>query len=184
MSRIGNKPVEITKGAQVELKDNVVTVKGPKGELKREFSKELNIEITETQIVVKRNNDLKTTRALHGLTRKLLANMIEGVTKGFDKKLEIIGVGYRAQPNKNKISMTLGFSHPVEYTAPQGIEFKMDTELKNVIVVSGIDNQVVGEVAAKIRSFRKPEPYKGKGIRYLGEYVPKKAGKAAATAAK
>ncbi|MCK9186175.1 50S ribosomal protein L6 [Candidatus Gracilibacteria bacterium] len=182
MSRIGNKSVEITKGAQVEVKDSVVTIKGPKGTLQREFSKDIIIEIADEKVSVSRKNDLKTTRALHGLTRNLIANMIEGVTKGFEKKLEIIGVGYRAQPNKNKISMTLGFSHPVEYTAPDGIEFKMDTELKNVIVVSGIDNQVVGEVAAKIRSYRKPEPYKGKGIRYLGEYVIRKAGKTAATA--
>lgn len=182
MSRIGNKPVEISNGAQVEVKDNVVSVKGSKGTLQREFSKDLNIEVVENTIVISRKNDLKTTRSLHGLTRNLLANMIEGVTKGFEKKLEIIGVGYRAAPNKNKINLTLGFSHPVEYTAPVGIEFKMDPDLKNVIVVAGIDNQVVGEVAAKIRSYRKPEPYKGKGIRYLGEYVPKKAGKSAATA--
>lgn len=181
MSRIGNKPVEILQGAQVEMKDNVATVKGPKGELKREFSKDLNIEIGEKEITISRKNDLKTTRALHGLTRNLLSNMIEGVTKGFEKKLEIIGVGYRAAPNKNKINLTLGFSHPVEYTAPVGIEFKMDPDLKNVIVVMGIDNQVVGEVAAKIRSYRKPEPYKGKGIRYLGEHVVRKAGKAAAS---
>jgi len=181
MSRIGNKPVEILQGAQIEMKDNVATVKGPKGELKREFSKDLNIEIGEKEITISRKNDLKTTRALHGLTRNLLSNMIEGVTKGFEKKLEIIGVGYRAAPNKNKINLTLGFSHPVEYTAPVGIEFKMDPDLKNVIVVMGIDNQVVGEVAAKIRSYRKPEPYKGKGIRYLGEHVVRKAGKAAAS---
>ncbi len=181
MSRIGNKPVDIISGAQVEMNDNVATVKGPKGELKREFSKDLNIEIAENKITITRKNDLKTTRALHGLTRNLLANMIEGVTKGFEKKLEIIGVGYRAAPNKNKINLTLGFSHPVEYTAPVGIEFKMDPDLKNVIVVMGIDNQVVGEVAAKIRSYRKPEPYKGKGIRYLGEHVVRKAGKAAAS---
>lgn len=182
MSRIGNKSISIPSGAQVEIKDSLVTVKGPKGTLQREFSKDLTIEIVENTIVITKKQDLQYVRALHGLTRNLIANMIEGVTKGFEKKLEIIGVGYRAQPNKNKISMTLGFSHPVEYTAPDGIEFKMDTELKNVLVVSGIDNQVVGEVAAKIRSYRKPEPYKGKGIRYLGEYVPKKAGKAAATA--
>jgi len=181
MSRIGNKPVEILKGAQVEIKDNVVTAKGPKGELTREFSKDLNIEVADEKVTISRKNDLKTTRALHGLTRNLLANMIEGVTKGFEKKLEIIGVGYRAAPNKNKINLTLGFSHPVEYTAPVGIEFKMDPDLKNVIVVAGIDNQVVGEVAAKIRSYRKPEPYKGKGIRYLGEYVARKAGKTAAS---
>jgi large subunit ribosomal protein L6 len=114
MSRIGNKSVEITKGAQVEVKDSVVTIKGPKGTLQREFSKDIIIEIADEKVSVSRKNDLKTTRALHGLTRNLIANMIEGVTKGFEKKLEIIGVGYRAQPNKNKISMTLGFSHPVE----------------------------------------------------------------------
>ncbi|MDP2642869.1 MAG: 50S ribosomal protein L6 [Candidatus Peregrinibacteria bacterium] len=182
MSRIGNKPVEISNGAQVEVKETLVTVKGPKGTLEREFSKDLNIEVVESTVVVTRKNEMKATKALHGLTRNLIANMITGVTKGFEKKLEIIGVGYRAQPNKNKINLTLGFSHPIEFVAPAGIEFSMDTELKNVVVVAGIDNQVVGEVAAKVRSFRKPEPYKGKGIRYLGEYVIRKAGKAAATA--
>ncbi len=179
MSRIGKLPVKIVSGVTVELNGNTLTVKGPKGELKRDLHPNMNIEVTEDSVIVTRPDDLKLNKSLHGLTRTLISNMIDGVTKGYEKKLEIIGVGYRAQPNKNKISLTLGFSHPVEYTAPAGIEFKMDEELKNTIVVSGIDKEVVGEVAAKVRSYRKPEPYKGKGIRYVGEHIIRKAGKAA-----
>lgn len=179
MSRIGKLPVKITSGVTVELNGNTLIVKGSKGELKKDLHPNMKIEVIEDQIIVTRPDELKFNKSLHGLTRTLISNMIEGVTKGYEKKLEIIGVGYRAQPNKNKISLTLGFSHPVEYTAPAGIEFKMDEEAKNVIVVSGIDKEMVGEVAAKIRSYRKPEPYKGKGIRYVGEHIIRKAGKAA-----
>jgi len=183
MSRIGKQPVEVPNGVTVDIKDNFVTVKGPKGELKKQMHKNMIIELKENEAIVTRPDETKENRSLHGLTRSLLANMVEGVTKGFEKKLEIIGVGYRAKPSGNKISLTLGFSHPIDFKAPEGIEFKQDEEEKNTIIVTGIDKEVVGEVAAKIRSYRKPEPYKGKGIRYKDEYVPRKAGKAAASAA-
>ncbi len=183
MSRIGKQPIEIVNGVTVENKNNFLTVKGPKGELQKQFNKDMIIEISEKEIIVKRPNDSKTNRALHGLTRSLIANMVEGVNKGFEKKLEIVGVGYRAKAAKNKITLSLGYSHPIEYTAAEGIEFKMDEDNKNIIIVSGIDKQIVGEAAAKVRSYRKPEPYKGKGIKYIDEYIARKAGKAAASAA-
>lgn len=180
MSRIGKLPINIPSGVTVEVTNGVITVKGTKGELKKNLHPNITLEINDNKLSVKRLNDEKENRALHGLFRSLIANMIEGVTKGFEKRLEIIGVGYRANPSKNKITLTLGYSHPVEYTAPQGIEFKLDEEAKNIIIITGIDKEIVGEVAAKVRSYRKPEPYKGKGIRYQGEYVARKAGKAAA----
>lgn len=182
MSRIGKQPAKIPNGVTVNLKENTLTVKGPKGELSKKFHPNMRIEIKEDLIHVSRHTNSKENKALHGLTRSLIVNMIEGVTKGFEKKLEIIGVGYRATPAKNKITMTLGFSHPIEHIAPASIEFRMDEENKNVIIVAGIDKELVGENAAKIRSYRKPEPYKGKGIRYIDEQVQRKAGKAAATA--
>ncbi len=182
MSRVGKQPIEITNGVTVENKNNFLTVKGPKGELQKEFNKDMIIEISDNQIIVKRPNDSKINRSLHGLTRSLIANMIEGVSKGFEKKLEIVGVGYRAKAAKNKITLSLGYSHPIEYTAPEEIEFKMDEDNKNIIIVSGIDKQIVGEAAAKVRSYRKPEPYKGKGIKYIDEYIARKAGKTAAAA--
>lgn len=182
MSRIGKQPVEVPTGVTVEINGTTVVVKGSKGELKREFHPNMKIELKDNQIIVTRPNDQKENRALHGLTRSLLANMVEGVTKGFEKQLEIVGVGYRAQASGNKITLNLGFSHPIEYKAPEGIEFEMDQEKKNIITVRGIDKQLVGEAAAKVRSYRKPEPYKGKGIRYVDEYVARKAGKAAASA--
>lgn len=181
MSRIGKKPVVIPNGVTVTLEGHHMTVKGPKGELKKDFHPNIPIEIKDNLVIVTRNDDSIENRALHGLVRNLIANMVEGVTKGYEKKMEIIGVGYRAQANKNKISMTLGFSHPVEFTAPEGIEFKMDAENKSLLTISGIDKQIVGEVAAKIRSFKKPEPYKGKGIKYQDEHIVRKAGKTAAT---
>ncbi len=182
MSRIGKQPVKIVSGVTVEISGNKITVKGPKGELSREIHPKMKIEKKDEEIIVSRPDEKKETRALHGLTRSLIANMVEGVSKGFEKKLEIVGVGYRAKTSGSKITLTLGFSHPVEYTAEKGIEFKTDEEKKNIIIVSGIDKQLVGEVAAKVRSFRKPEPYKGKGIRYVDEYVARKAGKSAASA--
>ena len=182
MSRVGKQPIEIVNGVTVENKNNFLTVKGPKGELQKEFNKDMIIEISDNQIIVKRPNDSKINRSLHGLTRSLIANMIEGVSKGFEKKLEIVGVGYRAKAAKNKITLSLGYSHPIEYTAPEEIEFKMDEDNKNIIIVSGIDKQIVGEAAAKVRSYRKPEPYKGKGIKYIDEYIARKAGKTAAAA--
>ncbi len=181
MSRIGKQPVQIPNGVIVTIAGGMITVKGPKGELKKAMRSEIDAKIEDNKVLFTRKGNDKNARSLHGLYRNLTVNMITGVTKGFEKKLEIIGVGYRAQASGNKINFTLGFSHPVEYKAPQGIEFKMNPEEKNIITITGIDNEVLGEVAAKIRSLRKPEPYKGKGIRYQGEYVPKKAGKTAAT---
>lgn len=180
MSRIGKQPIEIPNGVTVEINGQKITVKGSKGELNREIHPLISVELTDNVLTVTRKGESKEERSLHGLTRTLVSNMVTGVSKGFEKKLEIIGVGYRATANKNKISLTLGFSHPVEFTAPAGIEFKMDEEKKNIITVSGIDKQIVGEAAAKVRSYKKPEPYKGKGIRYMGEKVLRKAGKAAA----
>ncbi|MEK7672511.1 MAG: 50S ribosomal protein L6 [Patescibacteria group bacterium] len=184
MSRVGKKPVVIPSGVTVQITGNTVMVKGPKGELKKDFHLRMQIESVENSIVVKRPSEEKSDRALHGLTRNLIANMVEGVTKGYSKKLEIIGVGYKAQPNKNKITLNLGFSHPIEYVAPVGIEFKADGENKNIITIEGIDKQTVGEVAAKVRSFKEPEPYKGKGIKYIDEKIVRKAGKAAGAGAK
>lgn len=182
MSRIGKKPVQIPAGVTIQVTQNTVSVKGPKGEIKKTFHPNIKIEVKDQNIVITRKDDEKENKALHGLTRSMLANMVEGVIKGYEKKMEIIGVGYRAQVNKNKITLTLGFSHPVEYTAPEGIEFEIDKENKNLLTVRGIDNQIVGEVAAKVRSFKKPEPYKGKGIKYQDEQITRKAGKAAAGA--
>ncbi len=183
MSRIGKQPVEIPAGVTVEIKDNTVTVKGSKGELKQSIPGGIKVEVVENQALITRPDESKESRAFHGLTRSLVANMVEGVSKGFEKKLEIVGVGYRAQANKNKITLNIGFSHPVEYVAPQEIEIKMgEDKEKNMITVSGADKQVVGEVAAKIRSYKKPEPYKGKGIKYIDEHIIRKSGKAAGAA--
>lgn len=180
MSRIGKLPIEIPSGVTVDIKDGVVTVKGPKGELSENIHPNIKVEIKDNEIICIREGEDKLSRSLHGLSRNLINNMIIGVTKGFEKKLEIIGVGYRAQPSGNKVSLSLGFSHPIEYKAPEGIKFELDPEKKNILIVSGINKQIVGEVAAKVRSYRKPEPYKGKGIRYIDEYVARKAGKAVA----
>lgn len=177
MSRIGKEPISIPSGVTVDIKDNFATVKGPKGELKKQLHTNMSFEMKENEVTVKRPDETKGNRSLHGLTRTLLANMVEGVTKGFEKRLEIVGVGYKASAAKNKITLNLGFSHPIEHVA-EGVEFMMDEQNKNMIIVSGIDKQLVGEVAAKIRSYRKPEPYKGKGIKYVGEHIIRKAGKA------
>lgn len=156
-----------------------MVVKGPKGELQMQIHKNMTIEVKESEIVVTRADETKTNKSLHGLSRTLIANMIDGVTKGFEKRLEIQGVGYRANIQGRKAVLSLGFSHPIEYEPPEGVSLAIDQEKKNIIIVSGSNKQHVGEAAAKIRSFRKPEPYKGKGIRYEGEYVERKAGKAA-----
>ncbi len=182
MSRVGKQPITIPSGVTIEIKNNLIVVKGSKGELKKEIHENMKMEMKDGELTVLRPNDSKLNRSLHGLYRSLLANMVEGVSKGFEKRLEIIGVGYRAKTSGKKITLSLGFSHPIEYVAPDGVEFKMDEENKNTIIVTGIDKQLVGEAAAKIRSYKKPEPYKGKGIRYEGEYVARKAGKAAASA--
>ncbi len=180
MSKIGKKPIEIPSGVTVEVgKDNKVKVKGSKGELESVFNAEIKVEIKDNQVLVKPVKELKEFYALWGLTRALIANMIEGVSKGFEKKLELQGVGYKVALKGDTLDMALGFSHPVIVKCPEGIKFEVE---KNIITVSGIDRQAVGQVAANIRAFKKPEPYKGKGIRYLGEQVRRKQGKKVAGA--
>lgn len=181
MSRIGRKPVQIPNGVTVTLKDGLVTVKGPKGELTEKVHPDIHVEIKDQQILATRNSDETKYRALHGLWRALIQNMILGVTQGYSKKLEIIGVGYRAEMKGSKLNLLLGYSHPILFAPPVGIKLEAPTQTN--IIISGIHKQLVGLVAAKIRSFRPPEPYKGKGIKYEGEYVRRKAGKAAATVA-
>ena len=178
MSRVGRMPIEIPAGVTVSQNENTLTVKGAKGELTRTFHPDINIAVEENVITVTRPSDGKEHRSLHGLTRALVANMVTGVHEGFTKTLEINGVGYRAAKQGNKLALTLGFSHPVEMEAPAGIT--IDVPAPNKIVVSGADKEVVGAVAADIRKWRKPEPHKGKGIRYEGEVVRRKAGKAGA----
>ncbi len=181
MSRIGKLPIAIPSGVTVEKRDgNLIVVKGPKGELSFTIHKKITVEIADGTVTIKRGKEEQLDRSMHGLSRTLIANMVHGVTKGFSKQLEIQGVGYRANMQGSKLVLSLGFSHPVEFQPPAGIQISIDQEKKNILTVSGADKQLVGEVAAKIRSYRKPEPYKGKGIRYLGEYVARKAGKAAA----
>lgn len=184
MSKIGKQPVTIPAGVTVTVGENTVTVKGPKGTLNFTPHSRITIKIDGQTATVERKSDEILDKSLHGLTRTLLANMIVGVTKGFEKKLDIQGVGYRAQVQGKKLELALGFSHPVFYMAPDGITFEIDKEKKNIISISGIDKIMVGQVAANIRGLRKPEPYKGKGIRYLGETVRRKAGKAATAAGK
>ena len=178
MSRVGRMPTEIPAGVTVDLQGQHITVKGPKGELSRDIHEDIKVAVEGNEILVTRPSDNKNHRALHGLTRALVANMVTGVHDGFSKKLEINGVGYRAAKQGNKLVLTLGFSHPVEMEAPAGIT--IDVPNQTEIVVSGADKEVVGAVAADIRKWRKPEPYKGKGIRYEGEVVRRKAGKAGA----
>ncbi|AKP45539.1 MULTISPECIES: 50S ribosomal protein L6 [Bacillus] len=175
MSRIGKKPIEIPSGVTVTVEKNTVTVKGPKGSLTRTFNPDFNIEVREKEIIVTRPSDSKEHRALHGTTRALLANMVEGVSKGFEKSLELIGVGYRAQKQGKKLVLNVGYSHPVEIEPEEGIEIEVPSNTK--IVVKGVSKERVGALAANIRDVRPPEPYKGKGIRYEGEYVRRKEGK-------
>ena len=177
MSRIGRQPIPVPAGVEVSIEPDLVRVKGPKGELQERVVRDIVVEREEDQLLVKRPTDRGEHRALHGLTRSLVANMVQGVTEGFEKRLEIQGVGYRAQLQGQKLVMSLGYSHPVEIQAPDGIEFEVPVPTQ--IVVRGISKQVVGEVAANIRKRRPPEPYKGKGIRYEGEYVARKVGKRA-----
>ena len=176
MSRIGRLPVAIPAGVTVEVaENNVVTVKGPKGTLTKELPVEMEIKVEGEEVIVTRPNDLKKMKSLHGLTRSLIANMITGVSEGYEKKLEINGVGYRAQKKGKEITFNLGFSHPVVMTDPEGIETEMDGQ--NIIIVKGIDKEKVGQYAAEIREKRKPEPYKGKGIKYADEVIRRKVGK-------
>ncbi|MCA0170869.1 MULTISPECIES: 50S ribosomal protein L6 [Bacillaceae] len=175
MSRVGLKPVDIPSDVTIDIKGDVVTVKGPKGELSRTFSSDIKVNIEENVLTVARPSDNKEHRALHGTTRSLIANMVEGVTKGFEKGLEIIGVGYRASKSGQKLILNVGYSHPVEMVPEEGIEIEVPSNTK--VVVKGIDKERVGAVAANIRAVRTPEPYKGKGIRYENEYVRRKEGK-------
>ena len=176
MSRIGRMPVVIPQGVEVSVEGNTVRVKGPKGELTREIHEAINVSVEDGKVVVRRQSDEKLDKSLHGLTRTLIANMVEGVTKGYQKNLEISGVGYRAAKQGNKLVLTVGYSHPVEVEAPPGIEFEVPQPTR--ITVRGINKELVGQVAAKIRSVREPEPYLGKGIMYEGEKIIRKAGKA------
>ncbi len=184
MSKIGKKPIEIPAGVEISMKEGIINVKGPKGTLTFKPNTQIQVKIEGKEIKVERSDDEPLKRSLHGLTRTLISNMIEGVTKGFSKKLDIQGVGYRAQVQGKDLQLAVGYSHPIDFPAPAGITFEIDKEKKNIIVVSGIDKCLVGQVAANIRSIRKPEPYKGKGIRYFGEVIRRKAGKAATAAAK
>jgi large subunit ribosomal protein L6 len=182
MSRIGKLPIEIPSGVEVNFSNGTLTIKGPKGELKQDVKPLVKIEVADNQIVVVPQAETKEARSFHGLYRSLASNMVEGVTKGFQKRLEINGVGYRAQIQGKKIVLNLGHSHPIEYQVPESINAEIDKEKNNVIVISGINKQEVGQVAAEIRAFRKPEPYKGKGVKYEDEYIRRKAGKAASAA--
>ncbi|HHU52148.1 MAG TPA: 50S ribosomal protein L6 [Firmicutes bacterium] len=175
MSRIGKKPIPVPAGVELKVEGNTALVSGPKGKLSQEIPAGIEVVLEDGAIVVKRPNDEKKFRALHGLTRSLLANMVEGVSTGYSKTLEVNGVGYRAAKQGNKLVLTVGYSHPVEIEPFPGIEFEVPAP--NKIIVKGIDKQKVGQMAAEVRGVRKPEPYKGKGIRYENEYVRKKAGK-------
>ena len=175
MSRIGRAPIAIPNGVTVKLENNVVTVKGPKGELVREFNQDMIIEVEENVLTVKRPSDNKDHRSLHGLTRTLISNMVIGVTEGYQKVLEVNGVGYRAAKSGNKLTLNLGYSHPVEMEDPEGVETVVEGQ--NKIIVKGLSKEKVGQYAAEIRDKRRPEPYKGKGIKYADEVIRRKVGK-------
>jgi large subunit ribosomal protein L6 len=177
MSRIGKKPIAVPEGVEIDVKPGMVSVKGPRGELSQAVSPDMRVSQENGTLTVERPTDRGEHRALHGLTRSLIANMVEGVTGGFEKRLEIQGVGYRARLQGKTLELSVGYSHPVSVTAPEGIEFEVPTPTQ--VIVRGIDKQLVGEIAARIRRTRPPEPYKGKGIRYAGEHVRRKVGKRA-----
>ncbi|MFA5276079.1 MAG: 50S ribosomal protein L6 [Candidatus Omnitrophota bacterium] len=179
MSRIGKKPVAIPTGVKVEVKDGIIFVEGPKGKLNRALSDRITVEIKEAQIFVNRIADTKMDRAFHGLYRALINNMVKGVHEGYVKELEIIGVGFKAAVQANNLNLTLGFSHPVNIAIPEGI--KIEAPKPTQLVIKGIDKELIGKIATEIRAIYPPEPYKGKGIRFVGEYVKKKVGKAQAT---
>lgn len=181
MSKIGRLPITIPTSVTLTITGDVVNVKGPKGELSYTVKPKIKLELTGDQLVITRTSEDKPVRALHGLTRALIANMVKGVSEGFTKNLELVGTGYRARLAGTKLILSLGYSHEIEFVPPKGVEIKVEST--NVIIVSGYDIQAVGQVSAVIRSYRKPEPYKGKGIRYAGEVVRRKAGKAAKAAA-
>ncbi|MBA3445323.1 MAG: 50S ribosomal protein L6 [Gemmatimonadales bacterium] len=178
MSRIGRKPVTVPKGVTVQLQGNDVAVKGPRGELRRSLHPDMRIALDQDQFTVARPSEEKRHKALHGLTRTLVQNMVEGVSKGFSKTLEIQGVGYKAEAKPYGVNLIVGYSHPVKYEAPKGIKISVDNN--TVVKIEGADKELVGQVAAELRSVRPPEPYKGKGIRYQGEQVRRKAGKTGA----
>lgn len=178
MSRIGKKPVEIPKGVTVTVDGSTVTVKGPKGTLSRDVPAEITADVVDGQVRVQRPSESKRHKALHGLARTMIANMVWGVTEGYSRQLEIQGVGYKAETRPKGVRLIVGFSHPVEYAAPEGISISVENNV--VVTVAGIDKELVGQVAADLRKVRPPEPYKGKGIRYVGEQVRRKAGKAGA----
>ena len=175
MSRIGNKPITVPEGVEVTLNDNHIVVKGPKGTLEREIHKNISVTVENNEVKVTRPNDEAKNRSLHGLTRTLISNMIEGVEKEFTRELQINGVGYRAQKQGNNLNLTLGYSHPVIFKAPEGISF--DVPNPNTIIVKGIDKELVGQTAADIRTKRPPEVYRGKGIKYVDEHIRRKEGK-------
>jgi large subunit ribosomal protein L6 len=176
MSRIGRKPIQVPNDVNVNLDNNVITVKGPKGTLSRELHKDMKVSVEADVITVERPSENKMHRSLHGTTRSVVANMVSGVTEGYVKNLELVGVGYRASKSGEKLVLNVGYSHPVEMAPANGIEFEVPAQ--NRIIVRGIDKELVGETAAKIRSVREPEPYKGKGIKYEGERILRKEGKA------
>lgn len=183
MSRIGKQPIPLAGNAEFSIgADNVVTIKGQKGTSTLQIHPEIKVEQNENEIVVTRTGETKEQKSLHGLYRSLLNNIVQGVTEGYKKQLEIIGVGYRASFSGGVLELNLGYSHPIYFVPPEGIEIEVDTKTKKnpILVITGIDKELVGQVAAKIRSMRKPEPYKGKGIRYLDEQIRRKAGKSAA----
>jgi large subunit ribosomal protein L6 len=178
MSRIGKQPIPIPKGVTVTLEGDTLAVKGPKGELRRKVNPKVRVEVKEDRIVVSVSDDSRESRSFHGLYRVLVSNMVTGVTKGFEKILDIVGVGYKAELTGRTAVFNLGYSHPVQYDLPDGIDAQID---KTRITLSGIDKELLGKAAAKIRSFKKPEPYKGKGIKYIDEVIRRKAGKAGAS---
>lgn len=182
MSRIGRKPIAIPKDVKVEYKDGVVYVEGPKGKLNRSLFPQISLEIKDNQVLVTRNSDGKIQRSLQGLSRALILNMVTGVTEGYIKELEIVGVGFKAQIQNNTLNMALGFSHPVIFPIPEGIT--IETPKPTHIVIKSIDKEKIGEIAAEIRAVYPPEPYKGKGVRFVGEKIKKKVGKAQATGGK
>ena len=176
MSRTGKLPVEFNKDVKVDINDGVFTVKGPRGELTHDFGKKMKISVSDNNILVERKDDSNEQKSLHGTTRSLIQNMVTGVTEGFEKSLEVVGVGFRVAKKDSILELNIGFSHPVNFQIPEGVEVNV---AKNTINISGADKQLVGQVAANIRQFKKPEPYKGKGIKYVDEIVKRKAGKAA-----
>lgn len=183
MSRIGNSPISFSEGTTVSIADGVVTVKGKLGELSQKVDSSISISVNENEVILSRDSEEKQVRSYHGLYRALIANMVEGVEKGFEKKLELVGVGYRAANQGQKLDISAGYSHNIVFEIPSEVKLETVSEKGQppVVILKSIDKQLIGAVAAKIRSFRKPEPYKGKGIKYAGEYIRRKAGKTAAS---